>query len=149
MERVPSKLGIPTLWAMRDEEKTPDVRCNTSLPGRISEYPNVPGLGKLSTLVCKVVRHREVVNLRPGFSSADLGSWKDDGMEDDIVFSDKLIQLDIIEVAPPLLPLTSVACGDGDISNAGTEPWIDDLLLATRQRDFCSPSHVPRDAARL
>lgn len=87
------------------------------------------------------------MKLRPGFFSTDLGSWEDNGMKDDVILSDELVQLDVFGIAPPLFPLVSVACRDGDIANAGVKPRINDLLLVTRQRDFGSPSHVPRDTA--
>ena len=55
-----------------------------------------------------------MVELRPGFVGAELRGWEDDGVEDDVVFAEELVELDVLRIAPPLFPATQL----------GThEPW--------------------------
>jgi hypothetical protein len=46
-----------------------------------------------------------------------------------IVFSHKLIQLNILRILPPLLPIRSVARSNGDISNRSIKPNIEHLPI--------------------
>ena len=43
-------------------------------------------------------------------------AWEHDGMEWDIVLGHELVELDIVRVLPPFLPLLCVAGSDGEVA---------------------------------
>lgn len=65
----------------------------------------------------------------------------------DVILSKELIKLDIIWVAPPLLPLAGIVCGDGCITNASIKPSVDNFVFIARERDRSSPLHVSGNAS--
>ena len=70
-------------------------------------------------------------------------------MERYVVLAHELVQLDILGVLPPLLPILGVSGSDGGVTNGGIEPDIEDLVLPARQRHRGTPFEVTGDATQL
>lgn len=70
-------------------------------------------------------------------------------MEWDVVLAHELIQLHLLWVPPPLLPVVSQVSSDGDVPDRGIEPHIEPLLLHTFLRDPYAPVEVSRHASWL
>jgi len=52
------------------------------------------------------------MELCPSISSANLSASKDDRMKNNVVLSNELIELDIVGISPPELPVIGVASGN-------------------------------------
>lgn len=70
-------------------------------------------------------------------------------MERHIVLAHELIQLHILWISPPLLPVLGVVGCDGHIANASIEPHIHDFVIVSLKRNRCTPFQISRDTARL
>jgi hypothetical protein len=145
-KRVPGKLAVACFWSMGKQKEALYIGRNTSLLSRIAENADTPGFRKFAAFIREVVCGTQMMQLDASLSSTNLGAREDDGMEYHVILSDELIQLNIIGVPPPFLPLVSVAGGDRDIPNTGIEPGIYDLLLVIWQRNLRTPLHVPGNA---
>ena len=66
-------------------------------------------------------------------------------MECRVVFAHELVQLHVLLVLPPLLPLIDVVCCDGDVANWSVKPHVKDLVLEFVDRDRRAPFKVSRD----
>ena len=60
---------------------------------------------------------RKVVEHGPITTVADLDRGEVDGVEVDVVLAHELIQVNVLLVEPPLLPLLSVVRGDTDVAD--------------------------------
>jgi hypothetical protein len=73
-----------------------------------------------------------MVELSPSVSSTDLSSRKDNRIEDYVVFSDELIELDLPRIAPPLFLLIRVSGSNGHVSDTSIKPRIYNLVFVAR-----------------
>lgn len=148
-EGIPGELTVARLWPLGKEIEAPYIGWNASLLSRVPENPNTSRFGKLAALVYEVVRRGQVMQFCPDVSSADLRSREHDGVKNNVVLADELMQLDMLRVSPPFLLFLGVVGCDGHIANASVKSRVDDLVFVGRERYLCSPFHVPSDAAWL
>jgi hypothetical protein len=85
----------------------------------------------------------------PLVASTELRRGENDSVEGNVILAHELVQADVLGVVPPLLPLICVVCSDGDVTNAGVEPDVQDLLVVTGQRNLCAPLQVAGDTSGL
>ena len=83
----------------------------------------------------------------PGLLRTNHGRWEDHSVERDVVLAHELVELDILLVLPPLLPLVGVGGCNRDVTNRGIEPDIEDLLSEFLDRDRRAPLKVASDAS--
>ena len=88
-----------------------------------------------------------MVQLGPGLARADQGRGEDHCVEGNVVLSHKLVELDIVGVLPPLLPLVGVVSGDRDVSDRGIEPHVEHFRSEFLQRHLGSPLEITGDAS--
>ena len=62
-----------------------------------------------------------MVKCRPVPSITDLDRWEVDSVEIDIVLAHELIEMDVLGIKPPLLPLGREVCGNADVAYRGIE----------------------------
>jgi len=70
-------------------------------------------------------------------------------VESDVVLAHELVQLDVLGVLPPALPLVHVVGSNGNVADRSIEPHIEDLLAVLLKRNRGSPLEVTRDASAL
>jgi hypothetical protein len=70
-------------------------------------------------------------------------------MERNIVLAHELIQLDVLGVLPPFLPLLGVSGCNRRVANRSIKPDVKDLALPAFERDRSTPRQVASDATRL
>lgn len=63
-------------------------------------------------------------------------------MESQVILSHELVQLHVLSVLPPLLPLVAVVGGDRDVADGGIEPNIEDFVSILFERHGSSPLQV-------
>ncbi len=59
---------------------------------------------------------REMVECSPVPSITDLHRWEVDCMEIHIVLAHELIEVNVLRIKPPLLPLGREICGNADVA---------------------------------
>jgi hypothetical protein len=77
-----------------------------------------------------LTRSGEVVEHSPVPSIADLHRWEVDCVKIHIVLAHELIELNVLGIEPPLLPLGGEICGNAEIAYRGIE------LQVIRQYDI-------------
>lgn len=82
----------------------------------------------------------------PGLFGGNERSGEDDGVEGDVVFAHKLIELDFLALPPGSIVFAQVAGCDGDVADGGIEPNIENFALELFQRDRDSPLQVSGNA---
>lgn len=70
-------------------------------------------------------------------------------MEGNVILAHELVQLDVLRVLPPLLPVIGIVGSNRGVTNRGIEPDIKDLTLPTRERDGGTPLQVTSNATQL
>lgn len=70
----------------------------------------------------------EVVDERIRVMSAELGRWKHDGMEGNVVLGHELVVDDLIFVLPPAFPVLGVASRDAQIADGRIKPDVEHLV---------------------
>ena len=81
---------------------------------------------------------------------AQEGAREDHRVEGNVVFAHELVELDIIGVFPPLVPvLLCVAGSNRQVANGGIEPHIENLVGILFQGDGGAPLEVTGDASAL
>ena len=68
-----------------------------------------------------------MVDQGPLVAGAQQGCWEDDGVEGDVVLGHELVELNLVWVAPPPLPLRRVARSHGDVADRGVVPHVEHL----------------------
>lgn len=94
-------------------------------------------LGELAAFIPKVLSDRELRWSDPGLSSGSESGGVDDAVEENVVLTHKLPQLDWLSRGrhPPLLiSFGEDLCSYGDVADGGFKPHIEDLLLVTWMR---------------
>lgn len=87
------------------------------------------------------------MQLGPWLARPDQGRWEDHSMESHVVFSHELIQLHILLVLPPLLPLVGVPSSDRDITDRSVKPDIEHFVGELIDGNFGSPLEITRNAS--
>jgi len=59
-------------------------------------------------------------------------------VKNNIILFDELKELNVFGIMLPLFRLVSIACCDGNIANAGIEPWINNFVLVAWQGTLVS-----------
>jgi len=70
-------------------------------------------------------------------------------VEGNVVLAHELVELNILGVLPPLLPLLGVSCCDRRVADGGIEPDVEDLTLPARKGNRGTPLEVTGNAAQL
>ena len=65
----------------------------------------------------------------PFVACTDLGTRENDCMKGYIVLAHELIELDILRISPPELPILCIIGSNRGVTNAGIEPHVEDLLF--------------------
>ena len=68
-------------------------------------------------------------------------------MESDVVLAHELVELDVVVVLPPLLPLISVGSCDGKVTDRGIEPNVEDLVGEFLDGNWGAPLEISGDAS--
>jgi len=70
-------------------------------------------------------------------------------MERNVVFTHELDQLDVFSILPPLFPTLSVVGSDGNVSDGGIIPDVEDLIFIAREWDSNTPFKISGDTSGL
>jgi len=151
---VPEEGSVLCLRSVYKQVVSPDFYGNSSLLGIISKHTGVVALGEflrlargLILLVVKVFRRGDTLEHGPGLASGQEGGGEDHSVESQVVLSHELVQLHVLSVLPPLLPLVAVVGGDGDIADGSIEPHIEDFVSVLLERHGSSPLQVTGNAS--
>jgi len=70
-------------------------------------------------------------------------------MEGNVILAHELVQLDILGVLPPLLPILGISSRDRRVTDRSIKPHIKHLALPTRQGDRGTPLQVTGNTTQL
>lgn len=70
-------------------------------------------------------------------------------MEGNVILAHELVQLDILRVLPPLLPILGISSCDRRVTDRSIKPDIKHLALPTRQGDRGTPLQVTGNTTQL
>jgi len=90
-----------------------------------------------------------LLQLGPWLTRTDECRREDDCVESDVIFSHKLVELNILFVLPPFLPLIIIICSDRNVADRRIEPHIEHLVGQFLERDWRAPLEVSCDHSFL
>ncbi len=109
---LPGEQCIGFLRAYIIDIKAPDVGGNTRLSGIGAENADALALGELSAFVIEVLRGGHVVQQGPVLAGSEQRRGKDNCVKRDVVLTDKLEELHLIRILPPLFPFVGMSGAD-------------------------------------
>ncbi|KAI3479573.1 hypothetical protein L1887_58385 [Cichorium endivia] len=141
-EVTPCELAVGRLGTVGQQVVSPHGRRQTEVARLVAEDTDVSRLGELAALVLEVLGGVDVVEQRVGVLAADEARGEDDGVEAHVVLAHELVELDVVRVLPPLLPLVGVVCGDARVADGRVEPHVQHLVLHALDGDGHTPLEV-------
>lgn len=147
-ELVPGEHRVARLGTRREEVVAPDRGRNTGLFGICAKHTDVARLGELAAFIVEVLGSANVMHHGPCLLGSNLRAWENHGVEGNIVFAHKLIELHVVWVLPPLFPIGGVSRSDAGVADGRVKPDVEHLALETREGHGRTPLEIASNAAR-
>lgn len=158
---IPAEGRVLGLWSHVDQVEAPDVRGNANVSDGVAEYARAARLAELLVLVVEVLRRAHVPHDREVVAGAQLRGGEDDAVEGDVVFSEEIVQLDVVRVLPPLGPVVAQqGLRDREVPDGCIEPHVKHLqqgvlaevrhiMASTLEEKLANGTGVPHFRSRV